>query len=567
MDQVALEQFKQHLQDVPPLRRALAGMLLDAHPPVRLLVLLLIEKLRDFPASVLLETWHRFTAELDRRLVERHRQYIVGNWKGLHEIYERRGLTLEHIKTSDTELTPFLRFVSDDDQAWLEALIAAACVCPSAEAAEIFSLTRGGLDAYIPDKWKNRIAKAQKTIEKRVLAETAMALADATSARPASRERLLDMMLHGDLDGIARMANCPSRLTRAQVRSLCENLPVEATRVLHQDVERLGLVFAWMQDDGPLGQIAAEWVRQGDWPQLGKQLADWIDETARATRTWSIYHARRHTLKSYTKPPRLKRHLEVMAERLDAELVCSLIRVFDSDHRQIYRIGQYVRHELAICLLRRFGVEVAREKLASITPPPSGCDEPFAKRYAEYIWMMKNELEDQYHDSDPLRRHGHLDIASSNPASGPASPLKETPFSKEEMAAIAAGMQSSDAVEIDSAFERMMRRPGQVAQSGYNLAELTALGLWQVKNSEVKKVFFRLQALVARDICSPKEAAALAEQAFAIEDPTLWRFAAKTIGVFRKQDPAIRLTAPERVREILARDREKHGKYLEPLLS
>lgn len=119
---------------------------------------------------------------------------------------------------------------------------------------------------------------------------------------------------------------------------------------------------------------------------------------------------------------------------------------------------------------------------------------------------------------------------------------------------------------MDLAFRFAFHMRELFEEHGFNLLELAACSLCRTKVLEARKAILRMQGLVEHGTCTPAEAAAAMEPAFTTDEPMLWRAAAEAINVLRKKEFSIRLQDPERIKEILAKDPEKYGKFLAPLL-
>lgn len=471
----------------------------------------------------------------------------------------------------------------------VQSLVEAICTSPSPEAIALIEreyrtptkpeFNIGALlETYklIPKAMINKVEKALAAVEK---GKRAPAKIDVEAD---GRARLHELMSHGDMDAVKDFIISLPKMTGAQMKAMCENLPPKAIDVLGKNAQ---LIFDWMQDAGALGQIAAEWADQGKWPEMADPILKWMIVAAKATKTSYHKNDANWVVWSDTKPPRLIRHLDLLAGHFGTDLVGAIVRAFPKKNET--RLYGYMMDELAARLIRQCGFDAAQEKLASIRD--GAVDAKIASDCAEYLGALQKSVELVYNISDPMR-----EIVYFPPPLKTATPeevegfykewmkdkftfwfsnnelwaiFRDPRYSKKAIACAVDWIQDNDIQRIDHAFKLLMLDPPRVASLGYDLTELTSRALWHVKSSEVNRAIMRLRALASRGLCAPAEAAKSIEQTFSGEEPATWRAAAEAIQYLRGIDPRIAITSVDRIQELIARDPAKYGKFLKPLLS
>ncbi|MEN6625515.1 MAG: hypothetical protein ABFD69_04720 [Candidatus Sumerlaeia bacterium] len=486
-------------------------------------------------------------------------------------------------------MSSHMYFFEPRENKQIQSLAEAICASPSPEGV---ALLEREYRAPPKPEYRFRVPlETEKLIPKAMINkfEKALAAVDKGRRAPAKidveadgRARLHEFMSSGDMDAVKDFIQSLPKMTGAQRKALCENLPPKAIDVLGKNAQ---LIFDWMQDAGALGQVAAEWADQGKWPEMAGPILKWMIDAAEATKTSYYKNDANWVVWSDTKPPRLIRHLDLLAGHFDSGLVCAIVRAFPKKHET--RLYGYMMDELAARLIRQCGFDAAQEKLASIRD--GAVEAKIASDCAEYLGALQKSVELVYNISDPMR-----EIVYFPPPLKTATPeevegfyeewmkdkftfwfsnnelwaiFRDPRYSKKAIACAVDWIQDDDIKRIDHAFKLLMLDPPRVASLGYNLTELTSRALWHVKSSEVNRAIMRLRALASRGLCAPAEAASLVEQTFSGEEPATWRAAAEAIVYLRELDSKIELTTIDRIQEIIARDPAKYGKFLKPLLS
>lgn len=485
-------------------------------------------------------------------------------------------------------MSSHMYFLEPRDTKLIQSLAEAICTSPSPEGV---ALLEREYKAPPKPEYRFRVPlETEKLIPKAMINKFEKALAAVEKSKRAPGKidvkadgngRLHELMSSGDLGAVKDFIVSLPKMTGAQLKALCENLPPKAIDVFGENMQ---LIFDWMQDAGALGQVAAEWAGQGQWPAMTDPVLKWMIDAVEATKTSYYKNKENWIVWSDTKPLRLIRHLDLLAGHFDSGLVCAIVRAFPKKHET--RLYGYMMDELAARLIRQCGFEAAQEKLASIRD--AAVDAKIASDYAEYLGALQKSVELVYNISDPMREIVYFpppnwsltekQVAEDREdwvKSGDRHYFSECDlwtyihddrYSNELIALLCRWMEGSDIQKIDHAFKLLMLDPAKVASLGYELTELTSRALWHVKSSEVNRAIMRLRALASCGLCSPAEAASLVEQAFSGEEPATWRAAAEAIQYLRGIDPKIAITSADRIQELIARDPAKYGKFLKPLL-
>lgn len=561
VDKKALNHFKKHVATDRPAQHSLARMLIHESQTIRRLGCLLFSQLTEFPGDVFFATWVEYITILDSRLIQRRREDVKNNWNFYREDYERKGWTLEKIMTGDI-IKPItcVSYINKQEYAMIEALLEAICACPSREGLEVWTEAGKRLNASLRgiSRLMEKIELAQEKIR--------LSPSEAPPLKPSSgkwdatcRERLLSLMTDGDLPRIREMAQLFPRLKQADLVFQDGDLMDRAARYLAGD-QTLQLTLVEMLNEGAsLNAIAFAWLGMVDpvpRPIILQALLKLMETSYVGHWEGSDYCYSIHQKKL----PLYRQLMHLLLQHPDLELFST----FFADHKLIR--GYECLKEVLLTLHDRYCLDDVRRILDELAqqcdalPESIPEDQENKKKLKAYLRDdLPGCLELALSERDPLQAVTSIKTLRDDYS---RRIREDDEYAAELVSWFAADHPSAR----DKAYRIAFHRPDLIRRMGVALVQLTAQGFWLKDNGELKNTVFRLHALAEYGRCTPAEAGAALEQAFTIEEPSLWRAAAEALKALRKKDPSLSLQDPARVRELLARDPEKYGKFLNPLL-
>ena len=140
-------------------------------------------------------------------------------------------------------------------------------------------------------------------------------------------------------------------------------------------------------------------------------------------------------------------------------------------------------------------------------------------------------------------------------------------FAEEVTQRIAASLEAKDEEEFNWAFDLAFAYPEMMTAQGVDVLDLVASRIHRPAKRQIVSDTIRRMMLLGRYGRAPKDRVfAALEEAFQLDDPALWKKAAEGMREFRKEQPQLALSNPDRVKDLIERDPKKYAAIFKGLI-